>query len=236
MRMSLECSLPPSQELVKQAADLGLHLDRWPVGPHEPHAPGVLPGKNQVPGSDAFLKGKTLRLEPSEPGFAARLPGAGAVECEPGVEIEHDRQVRLGRSADNPVESADPRGPKLSAVALIGERSIVESVADDKLTARERRPNDILQKLGARGVHEEELGERRGPGPALGGVAGIHQDAPDPLADDRAARFASGTDVTTKAPQVAHQQSVLRGLSCTVNPLECDECSAFPHTLRVSNR
>jgi len=202
-----------------------LDLSRRPVGVDDFDAPRVAPRNGEVPGSDQRLEVETLFLEDSNPLISAGGASPDSRERCPRVNVKQNRQVRLSAAADDSVERLNGPDSQLPPVALVSSARVIEPVADHNLASGQRRADDLIEVLGARGVHQREFGQRmtfRGAATALA-AGGQEEEAADLLAHRRAAWLASSANSIPQRPQVVNEKALVSALARPINPFERDE-------------
>ena len=115
---------------------------------------------------------------------------------------------------------AESSGRDAAARALVGARGVGEAVGDHYRAPRQRRADGALQVVGARGVHQESLGQRR---PAVGRA--LDQERPDRLGAGRAAGLTRRHHLASGSLQPLGQAADLGGLAGPLPAFETDEKS-----------
>ena len=126
--------------------------------------------------------------------------------------------VRPSRSSSS-VRSVASGTP--GAVALVGERRVGEAGADDGRPGLERRTDDLLDELPARGAEQERVGE--GIDRCPGGRAAGEEQVAEPLAQARTARLARPQHADSLVPEVRLEARRLGGLAGALGPFDRDE-------------
>src|SRR5256886_15148441 len=108
--------------------------------------------------------------------------------------------------------------PYTTLFRSIGARGVGEAIAYHPLPARERRADDVLYVQGARGEHEQRLGERR-----YRLRAALQHDLPHPLCEGRATGLARQARRNAMAPEPGAHELRERGFTGALDALERDE-------------
>ena len=138
-----------------------------------------------------------------------RLLGRDVVdECERRVRTR-DGQV-VGVAHHLTVEAVGKR--------LVAGRGIVEAVAQDHLAGREGRRDNLVHKLGARGLVEQQLA-----GVAHRRIGGVEQQSTDLFADGGTARLAQGHNLVAGKVERTGKQARLRRFTGAIDTLERNE-------------
>jgi len=113
---------------------------------------------------------------------------------------------------------------KSPAVALVGQRGIVEAVAQNGLAGRQRRADHLPDVLGAGRAEEQRLRLRRHDR----ALRPVEQDVAHLLADARAARLAGGQDGHAGRLHGGEDTLKLGGLAGAFRPFKGDEHASVP--------
>jgi hypothetical protein len=179
----------------------------------------------QVPAPDALEESQTVSLEPAWPARPrtrmVRLAGMRPRQRGSRVQVKDHRQVRLEAPANRTVEGSDEVSSEPPPVALIGKTRGVESVAEHQFAARESGPNNLLNVLGPRRVHEPELCER---GDAE--FFSLDEQPADCFPELRPSGLACPLHAIALPPQAPRQFPQVGAFSRAVNAVECDEKTA----------
>ena len=132
------------------------------------------------------------------------------------TDLEQDRPVGHEAPDRSKVEVEHPLEPEAAGDSLVGDRRVDVAVADDGCTPRERRPDELLDVLGARGRVERRLGPR-------GYVATVQQQVANFFPEWCATRLAREDDLGSLGLEAGAEQPRLGGLAGAVEPLESDE-------------
>jgi len=149
---------------------------------------------------------------------AAVVAAARPREPELDGAVEEERPVGAEPPHGPAVDRRDDVGRKPAAPSLVGERRVVEPVAQHEDPARERRLEDLGDVLPAVGLHEEELGKWVQPP-----RRGVEQDLPEPDADPGPSRLALENDVAPACAAELGRAARLRRLSGSFDSFERDE-------------
>ena len=116
----------------------------------------------EIAGAHPFEEGEVLGLETvGGAGFGAPL------RRDLRLEVEPEREIGLQALLDGELEAPEQREIQAAAEALVGEGGIGETIAEHDLAPPQRRRDDALDVIAARGEDEQGFGERR-PSAAAG--------------------------------------------------------------------
>src|SRR5438067_4751134 len=113
--------------------------------------------------ADALEKCAALLFEAVLVGFVAvgaaaiTVAAAGARNAQRGVSVHQQREVRADIAAERAVQLQHRPAAQLTAAALVGFGRVGEAVTENDFALRERRQDQLLQMLCARGKHQRHL-------------------------------------------------------------------------------
>jgi hypothetical protein len=110
--------------------------------------------------------------------------------------------------------------------ALVGQRRVVVTGAQDDAAARQRGTDDGGDQLGARRLHQQRLGHR------LRRRMRFEQQCPDALGERRAARLARADDALAARAQALGERRDVGRLAGAVDAFEGDEAARHGELLR----
>ena len=110
-------------------------------------------GELPVRVGDAHMEAVVLALDP----VALAAHARDRVVC---TDLEQDRAIGHQAPDSCEVEVEHPLEPEPAGDSLVGDRRVDVAVADDGRAARERRPDQLLDVLRARGRIQRRLGPR----------------------------------------------------------------------------
>ena len=202
--------------MAKQAFDRipGVASDilRRPGGIERDPPPGRRRGRESgVPAANLAVEGKILRAGTNRLGLAAF-----ARQANRGVKVEVEHHVRFQSPGGEAVRGLERLETEATAVALVGEGTPGEAVADDDGASPERRNDDLTHQLSA----GNEEGEGLGPG-----GEGFMEEAANEFARGRAARFAGEHDLAASGTQALSESSGERALARALATFEHHESS-----------
>ncbi len=146
----------------------------------------------------------------------------GALSTETGLhgQVEEDGEVGHEPIGGDGFQCPEPIERDAGAIALVGQRRIGVSSADDRPTALECRAKDLRHELSTGGI--EEQGIRQRVGRDCGTPAREEQIA-NPFADLGATWFAGQQHVDAAPTEVIGKRLGLRRLAGAIRPFDRDE-------------
>ena len=121
------------------------------------------------------------------------------------------------------LERVDDLARQAAGLALVDARRIGEAVADHPQPGVERGPDRLVEVIGARGIEQQRLRERR-----VRRHLRVENDGAQRLGERRAARLARQHRVDADAPQLLGERPGLGRLSRPLPAFEGDELAEPP--------
>ena len=141
------------------------------------------------------------------------------------VEREQERSIWHQPTYSSEVEVEHPLEPEFARDALVRDRRVDVTIADDRGAPVERRPDHLVHVLCSRRRVQERLGPGRD-------VAPVQHEISDLLPELRPAGLASGDHFLTVRFEPLTKQLGLRRLPRAVEPFERDEHRPHPTAVR----
>jgi hypothetical protein len=131
------------------------------------------------------------------------------------IRQQQDGQVRLEISAQAGMQVENDLASQLASASLVGLSGIRETVAENDVALRQRRPDHLCDRLGAVGEHQTQFGQRR---EVCG--AGVQQQAANGVSNACAAGLARRGNRLASRLQPFLQEAELRTFPRAVQALE----------------
>lgn len=203
----------PGDEPADSLPGVLFHLGQGPGRVDHDPAGRVTGRQRAVPLADALVEGEVFAAGDDGTVLAA-LPGkAGA-----WVDVEQDDQIRRKAARRDPVGGAKGVQVKAAGIALVGERTAFEAVADNGRAPLEGGADDGFHQLGPRKKEGEDFRPRSQP---------LTEQPADLFAHRSASGLPGEQGGKSVFGEAAGNRGADRGLSGAIVPFEHDEPAAL---------